>query len=361
MKRLVMKLLPALLLLSGFLASCLLPPFDRGLSLAQATARKLKLEAHIGPLYRWRGDLERGRYYFLPGKTFALSRGFLLVFGASEGSVFYVDYDTLGGYRIAGEQHFGLKNSDENIFNYGAFVLKDDALADDDALLLVRPTITLLAEQRLELRYSTGTGLVWYPYDLAEFTSGITGGQVVGVGIFPDISPTSDFLTILVKDGTVNYYDRVSSFAFKPPLNTPSWTTGSSFLIPGSPAQGFYFRNQASGLRFLSFCNGSGYANYRWDGAFTLTPLPVSGRIEALLTTDELFVVDGGSGVVYSPSGQRKYSFPMGSLHFAYESYIGGVPTLLFSLIYWDRSGGDNEEFHIDVYSLPTSSLSTLD
>ena len=42
MRRPAVKLLPILLLLPGLLSACLLPPFDRGLSLAQATAGKLK-------------------------------------------------------------------------------------------------------------------------------------------------------------------------------------------------------------------------------------------------------------------------------------------------------------------------------
>jgi hypothetical protein len=74
-----------------------------------------------------------------------------------------------------------------------------------------------------------------------------------------------------------------------------------------------------------------------------------------------LFVVDGDTAIIFSAAGERKYEFPLGSLHFAYENYLGGVPTLIFSLIYWDRSGGDSEAFHIRVYSLPTASLSTLD
>jgi len=363
MKRPAMKLLPALLLLPVMLAACLLPPFERGLSLAQATARKLKLETRIGPLYRWRGDLERGRSYFLPGKTRGLNRGFLVVFGAFDGRVFYIDYDTLAGYRIAGDQYFQIENSNENFFNYGVYVLKYPS-GVDDALLLVRPTSPIPAsEQRLEFQYVAGTGLVPYPYDLSAFTSGITSGQVVGVGLFTDTLATTDFLTILVNEGgTPNYYDRVSAFAFAPSPGYPlSWTGSSAFSIPGDPTQGFYFRNPSSGLRFLSVWNGSGYANYRWDNTLPPAALPFDSRIEALLSTDELFVVDGERAVVYSPSGARKYRFPLGDLHFAYETYIGGVPTLLFSLIYWDQVGGDEEEFHINVYSLPTARLSTLD
>jgi hypothetical protein len=365
MKRLTAKLLPALLLLTLILAACLLPPFDRGLSLAQATARKLKLEARIGPLYRYRGDLERGRYYFLPGKTRGLNRGFLVVFGTFEGRVFYIDFDALEGYRIAGDQYFALKNSDENIFNYAAYVLKDSSVVDD-ALLVVRPTSPIPAsEQRLELQYVAGTGWVPHAYDLSAFTSGITGGQVVGVGLFPDVSATTDSLTTLVNEGgTSNYFDRVSNFAFAASGYSLAWAPSAvpGSGIPGDPTQGFYFRNPAlTGLRFLSVWNGSGYANYRWDDISPPAALPFDNRIEALLSTNELFILDGEQGMIYTPSGERKYRFPLGDLHFAYETYLGGVPTLLFSLVYWDQVGGDNEEFHINVYSLPTASLSTLD
>jgi len=360
MRRPAVKLLTALLL-PGLLASCLLPPFDRGLSLAEATAGKLKLEVRIGPLYRWRGDLERGRYYFLPGKTRGLNRGFLVVFSSYDGRVFYIDYDALTGYGMTGEQSFQIMNSNENLSNYGAWVLKDPS-GVDDALLLVRPN--LAAEQRLEFQYVAGTGLTPHAYDLSAFTSGITGGQVVGVGLFPD-SATTDFLTTLVNEGgTSNYYDRVSAFAFATSGYTLSWPPSAVPApgIPGSPLQGFYFRNPAAtGLRFLSAWNGSGYANYRWTDTSPPAALPFNNRIEALLSSNELFVVDREQAVIYSPAGERKYSFPLGDLHFAYETYIGGVPTLLFSLIYWDQVSNNNEEFHINVYSLPTASLATLD
>jgi hypothetical protein len=360
MRRLMAKSLPALLLLPWLLASCLLPPFDRGLSLAQVTANKMKLEENIGPLYHWRGDLERGPHYFLPGKTFGLDRGFLLVFGASDGRVFYVDHDARSGYYIAGETSFGLKNSDQNIFNYGAFVLKDYAPAGYDALLLVRPS--LLAEQRMECSYPTGTPFAFQVYDWTKYIDGIGSGTVIGAGLFPNNSTASDFLTLLVYDGST-YNDRISGYGFLSSGYDPTPWTGDTTApaIRGSPTQGFYFRNPSSGLRLLSVWNGSRYKNYRWYDASTLTTLPFDSRIEALLTTDELFVVDGETGMVYSSAGKRKYAFPLGDLHLAYETYLGGVPTLIFSLIYWDRSGGGDEAFHIKVYSLPTASLSSLD
>ena len=358
MRRPAVKLLPVLFLLPGLLSACLLPPFDRGLSLAEATARKLKVEARIGPLYRWRGELERGRCYFLPGKTLGLNRGFLVVFSAYDGRVFYIDYDTLTGYGMTGEQFFQIMNPNENLFNYGAWVLKvKDPLEADDALLVMRPNMT--AEQRLEFQYISGTGFTPHAYDLSAFTT----GQVVGIGLFPDVSATTDFLTILVNEA--GYKDRFSSYAFLSSdyTLTTDWTPSAVLApaIPGSPLQGFYFRNPISGVSFLSVWSGSQYMNYRWYDALTLTTLPFSSRIEALLSTNELFVVDGEQAVIYSPAGELKYRFPLGDLHFAYETYIGGVPTLLFSLIYWDQVAGDNEEFHINVYSLPTASLSTLD
>jgi hypothetical protein len=359
MRRPLVRLLPALPLLPWLLASCLLPPFDRGLSMAQVTASKMKLEAEIGPLYRWRGDIERGVHYFLPGKTFGLNRGFLLSFGASEGRVFYVDYDALSGYRIAGEQSFGLKNSDQNLFNYGAFVLKDGSGADDDALLLVRPN--LLADQRMEFFYRMGSGFYSQQYNFTAAPAWITSGTLVGVGMFPDSLANSDFLTLLVYDGST-YYDRISDYYFlSPTYGPPSWADSPTFFMPGSPDQGFYFHNPISGWRFRSVWGGSNFVNYRWYDASTLTTLPFDNRIEALLSTDELFVLDRDTAIVYSRAGKRKYAFPMGDLHLAYETYLDGVPTLIFSLIYWDRSGGDNEEFHIRVYSLRTARLSTLD
>jgi len=357
MKRPSALLLPVLLVLAGVLASCLLPPFDRGLSLAQVTASKMKLEAHIGPLYRWRGDVERGWYGFLPGKTFGPDRGFLVSFGASAGRVFYVHRDELANfYYIAGEEVFGLKNSESNRFNYGAFVLKDDS-GSSDALLLVRPTLTL--EQRMEYWFTSGFGLNGQSQNLDVPPQWISTGTLAGIGMFYDNTALSDFLALLVFDGSA-YRERLSDYRFESPTHTPSWTDGSPFAIPGSPAQGFYFRNP-SGLRFLSVWNGSKFVNYRWDDGLSAASLPFDGRIEALLSTDELLVVDEDAAIVYSPAGQREYFFPLGSLRFAYETYRDGTPTLLFSLVYWNQAAGSDDEFYINVYSLPTARLSTLD
>jgi hypothetical protein len=119
-------------------------------------------------------------------------------------------------------------------------VLKDYSVAGYDALLLVRPS--LLVDQRMECSYIMGTGFASQLYDLTDFISGIAGGTVIGAGLFPNASIASDFLTILVYDGST-YYDRISGFAY---LVTPgyplTWTADSAApAIPGFSHPGLLF------------------------------------------------------------------------------------------------------------------------
>jgi hypothetical protein len=84
----------------------------------------------------------------------------------------------------------------------------------------------------------------------------------------------------------------------------------------------------------------------------------VDHRIDALVTTGELFSTEGNIGRVYdptTPTGSLEAEFPLNDLRFIGEVYVGGTPTLLFSQALWY-----NNQVTFNVYSIPTSKLKSL-
>jgi hypothetical protein len=84
----------------------------------------------------------------------------------------------------------------------------------------------------------------------------------------------------------------------------------------------------------------------------------INHRIDALLTTGELFSTEDNTARVYDPTtstGSLEAEFVLGDLRFIGEVYIGGVPTMLFSQALWF-----NQQVTFNVYSLPTSKVKTL-
>jgi hypothetical protein len=81
----------------------------------------------------------------------------------------------------------------------------------------------------------------------------------------------------------------------------------------------------------------------------------ITRRIDALLSTGELFSTDGGIGTVYAPDGTVKTTFPLGALRYVLETYMDGSPRLIFSL-----RTGTQESPVFYLYSIPTEELAAL-
>ena len=130
--------------------------------------------------------------------------------------------------------------------------------------------------------------------------------------------------------------------------------------MPGAATSGFFHYNPVSGTRIYSSYVGGDYVTYRWDNALLPVPLPLTSRVDMLLSNDFMYSRGEKEDTVYDASGSKKYEFASGELYFAYERFVGGVPTLFFTLAFWKRAGVGDDDMYIRVYSLPTADLGDL-
>ena len=80
-----------------------------------------------------------------------------------------------------------------------------------------------------------------------------------------------------------------------------------------------------------------------------------------MLTNGQLLGFDEGVCTVYSEAGKKLFDFPLGNLKFCYEVTDGFAGTLYFSLAYWLFGREEKaDQLYVEVYSIPTSSLSSL-
>jgi hypothetical protein len=234
------------------------------------------------------------------------------------------------------------------------------------------------------LRYNTATSSV----EVADGTDDISDTirvalslplpppdlDVLSVQVYPDGVPEREHVHVLFHySGTVFEEAGVigtTTSGVGPPL---LFLPGGPAPIPvgaRSPVQGLptfgsavrYFRSPTTGFSYVSFWNGRSWQSWYWDGSLQAMPLAVSYRIEAVLTTGELFCRSDTAGYVFSADGDRKYSFPLGDLEFVGERYepSGTVAKMVFVLpVITGRRGEQEVEF--GVYTIPTADLGDLD
>jgi hypothetical protein len=81
----------------------------------------------------------------------------------------------------------------------------------------------------------------------------------------------------------------------------------------------------------------------------------IDHRVDAVLSTGELFSTEGDEGRVYGRDGTLAASFPLTGLSFIEEASIDGTLRVLFSqYMYMNNSAW------FAVYSIPTADLDTL-
>jgi hypothetical protein len=151
-----------------------------------------------------------------------------------------------------------------------------------------------------------------------------------------------------------------------PPDVSFSGATNAGALPVAFPGidNGFYSRDPVTLRSVFSFYDGFSFTTVVWDGSLVTDYLSISDPIHALLTTGELYHRGGEEDTVYGFDGRKEYEFPTGALRLAYETFdnpLGpGVPTLYYTLVYWESGGGD-DELYIRVYALRTDDLNKLD
>jgi hypothetical protein len=364
-------------LLCLVMSACRLPPFDEDLSLAVATASKLESVIQIGPIKAWHGDFEGGEMIFMPSQDAPDSTlGFLLIASDYYLRIRYVDGTTS---QLVGEIRFDGPAGDPNRKTYTAVSLKTGlALAPPYLSLAVFDPASASNNSLLVLESAFAAGTSMNLFGALNGAFPVTPlDRVVGAHLYPQVDPALDrfcFLAVLDTPGHFGEVEAEANYASAGGIGaiTPVGAAGrEDMYLPSLPTPGsgafYYHRPVNPYTSYLSSFDASKgtYKNYVWDDTHTAHQLTgMSRRIDALLTSGELLSFTSGICYVYNGSGSRKYAFPMGNLRFCFEKYdlATGKYRLYFSLVYWIYGYRDSEDkLYINVYSIPTASLESLD
>jgi hypothetical protein len=197
------------------------------------------------------------------------------------------------------------------------------------------------------------------------------GLRALGASLFPMDAPT-DEVHVLASDLMGNFSEaRLTASSTGLGLSTtvrPALGPSLPFIPPGlKRCQYFYDENpvgdtaRAPNRSYASWYDTatSSWKCYAWweDPAGTLQQkeLAIGCRVDALLSTGQLFSTQDSTGRVFNRDGTPLGTFPLGDLRFIGEEYAGGLARAYFSLalVY-------NNALHFNVYWIQTDQLKTL-
>ena len=371
------------LTLALLLLSCSPPPFKLSISESAKIAKQLTFEGQAGPIDPMSSNQGNTDIVFIPEKDGAggitLQAGFVYSMDPLNGQqVSFIAYDgSQAKYVHEGSpQGLGPLSSDpypnflvqsvKNTHNVIAFQF-DHASPTNNQYALAT------GDPNLGTFNSPGGWISLHTTftDVPPFKPPFVGtGIVIGVSISPDPSSLLDRSFWLVCDSATNNYLEgefdVSQNPITPPgINLrPGATYDISSFVGTSAKRVLYYFNPVTTRSYVSVWDSpmslGNWSTWVWiDNVPTYWQLSsIDHRIDALLTTGELFSTEGNTGRVYdpaTPTGSLEAEFPLGDLRFIGEVYIGGTPTVLFSQALWY-----GRQVSFNVYSLPTSRLTTL-
>jgi hypothetical protein len=350
------------------LAACSMPPYNEQLSLAQVTRSKLGEPVNrIGPVYaNLDPSAQENQFYFLPTRDDPENSGGFLAATSSYGLRVWYLADYSAG--LESSWSIDLDNDSDTTFNFLLEAI-ESSMAGYYFLSLTRNlpndlrTISSMSPASVD-QYTTEMAL----------SSVLAGVDVVGASIFPDTVTGSDPQYFLgYSSGVMAYYEfagQTSISGFTSGVTGLSTTLGG--LVPTGLSNAFYCHDPLHDKSYLSYPFGSGYLSYSWDWDTDNTGIAasnfkrlsgVSGRIGAVLSSGQLLSFENGRCTVYSEAGAKLYDFPLGSLKFCYEQWDPADSRfeLYFSLAYWLWGREEkSDQLYVEVYSIPTTSLSSL-
>jgi len=204
--------------------------------------------------------------------------------------------------------------------------------------------------------------------DLMSNKVGIANAAVVGASFVSEPSPY-DVASWLV--ATAGQYQEMQVMLMTPSIGGASQIRTGPYTLAFLPAglarvQYFYDVNSAadpSRSPNRSFASWFDVASGGWKcaawwgitGTGDWEMLPVDHRVDALLTTGELLSVENGTGRLYSRDGALVATFPLGSLAFIGEEYVGGAARAYFS-----QCLQNNNRLEFNVYWIATNKLKGL-
>ena len=371
------------------LLSCSPPPFDLGISTSAKTAKRLTI---IGKVQIDPNSVNLGStssqgsedIVFIPEKDGAggitIQAGFISSMDPTSGQqVSFVAYDgSQGRYvRYGSTLPLGPLSSDsyprnvlqsvKSLHNGIAFQFDDVTPANNQ--------YTIATGNPGTSTFTTSAPISLNSFlNVAPFNGNTK--RVSGVSTYPDPSTTLDRSYWLFREqGTENYLEtRVDINQF--PIVGPVTVLRSTPVLPYDMSSFLPLRTSPDSKRFLYYydpVSNRSYASWwstlsspdQWMTWVWTDAVPthwqltgIDHRIDALVTTGELFSTEGNIGRVYdptTPTGSLEAEFPLSDLRFVEEVYIGGTPTILFTEALWY-----SRQLYFNVYSIATSQLKTL-
>ncbi len=368
MKKLAIPVLAALACLS-----CAPLPFDFDLSMSARTAGALTVEGTVGPVKL--GEWETGKAVAMPELSAAggldLQSSFVY-YRSSWGDrrlTFVTADPAQGAYRRIGpDAPLGAATSE----------------AYPDLLLMTLKGQPHYAGWFALDPYSPAYnvfGTAWMDPAAVQLVAGTTvplnsfsgvPGDVIGLSRYPQPDTSTDATYWLCTTGTPDQYAEMGSFVSSSgvaaPFTLPTRPAGAGYPLgsemPLGLTRAMYFYDpeptrapQRSYLSWFDSANGrwrcwTWWAVNPWGGK-ELTS--VDRRIDALLTTGELFSTEAETGWLFSSDGTLRTTFSLAGLRFIGESYVGGTALMLFSQgLYFDNQAW------FTVYSIPTKDLAAV-
>jgi hypothetical protein len=361
--------------LAALCISCSPPPFDLLLSQAAATFDKMSQDNHrlITVDTFFSTDERDFTLYPALGLTgFDYSCGFVVSTGPFNINVRAIRLQSASHYAQYGQQGQALPNPDRYAppveawpvkfappFSYLFGIAFDGKDPARNGYALYKGDPTTLSFSTMQTTSLSSQLIVTTGFD----------GSVIGASVYP-IDSGYDRTHWLMRDAAGNFNEGEYVVDSSIGLSSPVFLRGTSlayplaFIPPGiSRCQYFYDSDssRAPNRSFVSWFDaaGSTWKSAAWwgtTGSGDWMILPITHRIDALLSTGELLSTEGGMGRVYSRDGTRLGNpFPLGSLRFIGEAYVAGTARAYFSLcLPYD------EQLHFNVYWIRTNRLKTL-
>jgi hypothetical protein len=190
------------------------------------------------------------------------------------------------------------------------------------------------------------------------------------VSIYPDPNTGLDRVYALAKNTTSGRFEEAEFDISSTGLSLPGVRLRSIGIdlsgvgSTGIPTHALYYYDPLTTLGFANWWDSAagGWVTWKWyettPGSGVAVPTQLTGithRIDAMLSTGELFSTEGDVGRIYDQNGKLGDQFLFTGLSFVGEVYVGGEAQMLFSQALWY-----NNQLHFNVYAIATKNAKTL-
>ena len=367
------RLFPAAALMA-LCISCSPTPYDSALSDAAKTVVKLTKDTGSNVTLDYNQGTVPADLTFYPRVTttgFDYTLGFAIASTGSDIFVRAVANDT--STRMLENFGYGsvtIPNLDSRYSPWSAWPTKDAVVTDAYLFLLTFDALYPLTNNSFGLfRGLATTPHVMWSVDSDNMHNRVTTNlaqdvTVLGGAVEASTSTSADTAYWLVRDvPTSNYAEVTSSVTWTAItlslLRTSGYPYALSFLDMNEAADAA--RNPNASFASWYDTTAGKWVCYRWaeypvsSGIYPYVQLPIDHRIDALLSTGQLLSTEGGMGRLYDRDGNLLATFPMGTLRFLSEEYVGGVARTYFTQCLTYNNG-----VHFTTYWIATAELATL-